>query len=308
MRFIVYIILVSAGFFISSYSLASGGGTPNGTSLNCGDTDSFSLGNNGFVGSNPTSAAGSCGQCCYSGSDLDGDGDQDVSFSIENTVWYQYCNSTGSPITIDFVVDEVNNNCNVQGAIFVGPTGGTDVIDCSNSQFSEYGSNPGGNGDGFSFTATIPDGECAFIMIDGYGGATCSALTISAICPCTPPTITASASPTTICSGESVTLSASGAGAGGSYSWDNGAGNGSSVTVSPNSTTTYEVTGTTSDGCTGVQSVTVTVNPPPTADAGGDQSICEGGTVTIGADPVTNTDDVPYSCDNGGGSGTINIV
>ena len=157
-------------------------------------------------------------------------------------------------------------------------------------------------------TATICAGETWTLMVDGYAGDDDGGFNMTVICPCTPPTITASASPTTICSGESVTLSASGAGAGGSYSWDNGAGNGSSVTVSPNSTTTYEVTGTTSDGCTGVQSVTVTVNPPPTADAGGDQSICEGGTVTIGADPVTNTDDVPYSWDNGGGSGTINIV
>ena len=40
--------------------------------LPCGTPDAFSLGNGGFVGSNPTTAASSCGQCCYAGSDLDG--------------------------------------------------------------------------------------------------------------------------------------------------------------------------------------------------------------------------------------------
>ena len=81
MRLVNYSLTLLAVVTISFASLAGGGGTPNGTSLGCGDTDAFSLGNNGFVGSDPTSAAGSCGQCCYSGSDLDGDGDQDVSFS-----------------------------------------------------------------------------------------------------------------------------------------------------------------------------------------------------------------------------------
>ncbi|MBK8472999.1 MAG: hypothetical protein IPL33_13015 [Sphingobacteriales bacterium] len=42
-----------------------------------------------------------------------------------------------------------------------------------------------------------------------------------------------------ICSGETASLSASG---GTSYAWDNGAGVGSPVSVSPLSTTTYTVT------------------------------------------------------------------
>ena len=172
--------------FVSLIAFAGGpgGGGGGGTSISCGQTSSFSLGTNGFTGSDPTTAAGSCGSCCYAGSDLDGDGDQDVSFSTENGVWYQYCNSTGSTMVNDVVVTEPNNNCNLQGAVFVGPTNGGGTLDCSNSEFQEYGSNPGGNGNGFSFTGvSVPDGECAYTFIDGYAGATCGSATISIVCP-----------------------------------------------------------------------------------------------------------------------------
>jgi len=175
--------------FVSLIAFAGGGpgGGGGGSSISCGQTSGFSLGSNGFVGSNPTTAAGSCGQCCYAGSDLDGDGDQDVSFSTENGVWYQYCNSTGTTMVIDVAVAEPNNDCNLQGAVFVGPTTGGGTLDCSNSEYQEYGSNPGGNGNGFSFTGvTVPNGECAFVFIDGYAGATCGSATISIICPVLP--------------------------------------------------------------------------------------------------------------------------
>ena len=77
-------------------------------------------------------------------------------------------------------------------------------------------------------------------------------------CTCADLTVTASAIPSTINSGQSSTLTASGAS---TYSWSNGAGSGSSVTVSPTSTTTYTVTGTSSAGCTATASVTVNVSP-----------------------------------------------
>lgn len=161
-----------------------GGGGGGGTSLSCDTPDAFSLGSSGTTGSDPTSAAGSCGQCCYAGSDLDGDGDQDVSFSTENGTWYEFCNTSGITQDYDFVVDETNNDCNLQGAVFVGSAFNSTTIDCSNPEYQEYGSNPNGNADGFSFTGvTIADGECAYVYIDGYAGAACGAATIEVICP-----------------------------------------------------------------------------------------------------------------------------
>jgi len=86
----------------------------------------------------------------------------------------------------------------------------------------------------------------------------------------TPPSATASASPVTICDGTSTSISASSANTGYTYTWANGVGTGSPITVSPTSTTTYTVTATDAsggpnNGCITTSSVTVTVNPSPTA-------------------------------------------
>ena len=68
----------------------------------------------------------------------------------------------------------------------------------------------------------------------------------------------ATASPTTVCAGSTVTLTGAGAN---SYSWDPGLIAGSPATVNPTSTTAYTLTGTDANGCTGTSSVTVTVTP-----------------------------------------------
>ena len=68
------------------------------------------------------------------------------------------------------------------------------------------------------------------------------------------PTVTANATNTSICSGQSVTLTGSGAT---SYTWDNGVTDG--VAFMPTSTTTYTVTGV-SGGCFNTDQITVTVN------------------------------------------------
>src|SRR5699024_2232303 len=57
------------------------------------------------------------------------------------------------------------------------------------------------------------------------------------------------------------------------YSWDNGVQDG--VPFQPTSDQTYTVTGTDGNGCENTASITVNVNPLPTADAGSDIDICE---------------------------------
>jgi hypothetical protein len=67
-----------------------------------------------------------------------------------------------------------------------------------------------------------------------------------------------------ICAGESVVLTASGAD---TYVWSPATGlsstTGNVVTASPLSSTTYTVTGTAANGCSGTDDVTVVVNPTP---------------------------------------------
>lgn len=79
-------------------------------------------------------------------------------------------------------------------------------------------------------------------------------------------TLTASASPTTVCTGTSTTLTvASSTGTPIVYNWTPGAQTGSSVTVAPTANTTYMVIGKDFYGCADTTTIAVTVTPPPTA-------------------------------------------
>ena len=86
---------------------------------------------------------------------------------------------------------------------------------------------------------------------------------------------------TTICAGQTGTISASGMI---SYNWQPGNTTGASIPVNPIATTVYTVTGMNGGGCPQVKTATVTVNPLPsislnTYSAG----ICPGGNVTLSA-------------------------
>lgn len=107
--------------------------------------------------------------------------------------------------------------------------------------------------------------------------------------PCTSTTtVTVNANPTIVandvsmCAGGSVGVSAIG---GSTYSWSPGTGlsatTGSSVTANPATTTIYTVTGTSASGCVSTDPVTVTVNPLPIVNAGIDQVVCAGASVTL---------------------------
>lgn len=75
-----------------------------------------------------------------------------------------------------------------------------------------------------------------------------------------------------ICVGESATLTATG---GNTYTWQPGGQTGASITVSPATTTTYQVEGT-QGSCTDTYDFTVTVTQPPTPTANSNSPICEG--------------------------------
>jgi hypothetical protein len=107
----------------------------------------------------------------------------------------------------------------------------------------------------------------------------------------------------TIESGQSTTLTASG---GDSYQWNTGETT-ASITVSPTTTTNYEVT-VTKNGCSATDFVKVTVNAataPPvmvTADAGKDQTICLGNSATL-----TATGGTSYKWSTGETSASITV-
>jgi len=102
---------------------------------------------------------------------------------------------------------------------------------------------------------------------------------------CAQPTITAVSNPTSICVGQTATLTGGGAGVGGTYTWQPGNLNTPVITVSPSVTTVYTLSGTNTGSCTGTQTVMLTVNPLPTVTPGSNSPICSGNTLslTVGA-------------------------
>lgn len=119
-------------------------------------------------------------------------------------------------------------------------------------------------------------------------------------CLTTPPPPTVSVNSTSICAGQSVTLTATPSTAGGTYLWSNGATT-PTITVTPNTTTSYSVTYSNNGTASG--SGTVTVNPAPTINGGQDQTVCQGATVTL-----TGTGGASYTWDNGISNGVAFVA
>ena len=97
----------------------------------------------------------------------------------------------------------------------------------------------------------------------------------------------------TVCEGAMVTLLGSGAA---SYSWTGGITNGISFPV--NAQSTFEVTGTGSNGCTNTDQVTIFVSSAPNVSAGPNIVVCSGQSVTLNGTGA-NT----YDWDNGAVNG-----
>ncbi|MGP8215943.1 MAG: T9SS type A sorting domain-containing protein [Bacteroidia bacterium] len=99
----------------------------------------------------------------------------------------------------------------------------------------------------------------------------------------TPPTVNLSPASPSVCFGDSVSLKASGTAV--SYTWspstylnDTVA---STVYSNPTVKTTYTVTGTSSAGCKGANSITVNVSALPTISISGTSTICDGSNTTL---------------------------
>jgi gliding motility-associated-like protein len=107
---------------------------------------------------------------------------------------------------------------------------------------------------------------------------TCTASATQVVTVTTTPTMTVGTTGSTICSGQSVTLTS---GTAASYSWNTGATT-SGITVSPGATTTYTVTGT-NGTCTSSATavVTVTTTPTMTISAAGGGNLCSGNSITL---------------------------
>lgn len=132
-----------------------------------------------------------------------------------------------------------------------------------------------------------------------FPGAACGITYTATIVHSSPPTLSVSASPSsTICFGSSTTLTASGTST--IYSWSPSTGlsnpNIANPIASPTVTTTYTVTGWNAAGCSRTATITVTVNPLLTANAGPNDTTCCGSIWWLGNGSATATGGTsPYS-------------
>ena len=119
----------------------------------------------------------------------------------------------------------------------------------------------------------------------------------------TRPSVTASASPSTICSGASSQLSAAPSGGTTPYTylWSNSLGTTQTINASPTTNSTYSVTVTDLKGCSATNTVIINVNALPMVTAGG-ETICIGLSATLTADGA-NT----YSWNNSLSGSTITV-
>ena len=173
------------------------------------------------------------------------------------------------------VTNEICGNNN--GEIAVTATGGTGTI--------QYSIDNGVNFQTSSVFQNLAPGNYTIQVTDANNCST----TVTATVGTDGGPVVSAGNDQTICAGQTVTLSGSGAD---TYTWDNGVTDG--VAFAPSGTTTYTVTGTDAFGCTATDDVTITVLSLPSIDAGVDQSICSGASVTLSGSGGDS-----YTWDNG---------
>jgi gliding motility-associated-like protein len=141
-----------------------------------------------------------------------------------------------------------------------------------------------------SYSCTITDAGGCTSTYNGTVGLTNNA------------TVTATATPATICRGQSAQLTAvPGIGQFTTYTWTPSGQSGSSVSVSPATTTTYTLQASHASGCSASTQVTVTIAPDPAAPQANTVAVCSGGNVTLSVqNPVSGSTYQWFSSSTGG--------
>src|SRR5690606_6362408 len=132
-------------------------------------------------------------------------------------------------------------------------------------------------------TVTPASAKAYDVIGTAANGCTTAAQQVIVVRP--KPNIDASATPSLICAGASATISVNGAD---TYSWSTGSQN-NTVTVSPNVSTDYIVTGTTtSNGCSSTLTVPLTVYQASISVSPVSASICPGENIQLTAGAATS--------------------
>jgi len=194
-------------------------------------------------------------------------------------------------VTTTYTVSGTTNGCTGTATAVVNISGGPNVtlspfssVCVSAPSFALTGGSPTGgtySGTGVSSNifnpATAGNGPhtITYTYTDGQGciGTATQPITVFSSAPAD------AGNNQIVCQGQSVNLTAYG---GVTYLWSNNSQT-QSINVTPSSSTTYTVTVTDNNGCSGTDNVNVTVNMPPNASAGNPVNICYGNSTPLNA-------------------------
>ncbi len=158
------------------------------------------------------------------------------------------------------------------------------------------------NGFVSSITGTVSTSSSYYFMYNWNMFAPCEGTRVAVTATVTTPPDFNISGATTVCLGQSTTLTATSANAGYTYSWSPGGATGSSNLVTPTATTEYFVTATDAsggpdNGCVTIDSITVVVNPLPSLPA-----------ITAATNPICNGQSTQLEANSQYGIGTIRIT
>lgn len=180
--------------------------------------------------------------------------------------------------TIDPNETIVNESCGVLGSISVNPIGGVGPYSYQWTGAPGTSTSITGLQDG-NYSVSITDqGQCNAVQTFPFVVLQNNSVNI-----------TISASNSTICAGQSTTLTASG---GSNYTWINtatlSASAGNTVTALPLNTTTYTVQDNTA-GCINTADITIQVNSIPVTTPTYNNPLCQGNPLTLSSNTTTGT-------------------
>ncbi len=230
---------------------------------------------------------GTCTEVCDNGIDDDGDGLTDCADP-----------DCGGTITASVTADD-SSLCEGQAATLTASASG------GAGPFTYTWSNGLGNGE---IKVVTPVSTTIYtVTVSSPSGCTGTAQVTIVV---NPQPVVDAGSDITVCSGTNINLLANATGGDEPYSyvWSHGLGAGSSHSVTPMATTTYQVTVTTANGCTATGEVTVSVNETPVANAGTDVTICKNFSTTLSASVTGGKPPYQYAWNNGLGTGSSKTV
>lgn len=213
------------------------------------------------------------------------------------------CYNSSGTYTASLTVSNANCSLSTSQTITVNPLPTITVSPsspsiCTNSSFSmtafgasTYSWSPStGLSSTTGTTVTANPTSTTTYTITGTSSLGCVNSTTVTVTVLPLPNISITPTSSTICSGDSVSLTASGQAT--TYSWAPSTGlsstSGATVIAKPTITTTYTITGTSTSGCINTTSITVTVLPLPNVSGGPNVTFCTGGSATLSASSGTS--------------------